>query len=105
MRCVTWAVSIFGEQGLQPIDSGQLRPYIALMDTMDLDQLQGRYKQTVDEWISAIEAEEALATSAHSMVEMERWDTAGLKLHDAELTAKKARDEYKNALRQKNYGF
>ena len=29
----------------------------------------------------------------------------GLKLHDAELAAKKARDEYKNALRHKNYGF
>jgi hypothetical protein len=26
-------------------------------------------------------------------------------VHDAELAAKKARDHYKNALRQKNYGF
>jgi hypothetical protein len=39
------------------------------------------------------------------MVEMEKWDDAGFKLHDAELTAKKARDAYKNALRKKNYGF
>jgi hypothetical protein len=39
------------------------------------------------------------------MVQMELWDDAGFKLHDAEATAKKARDAYKNALRKKNYGF
>ncbi len=72
---------------------------------MDLDELQGKYKQAVSEWVDAIETEEGLATADHSMVEMERWDSAGLKLHDAELAAKKARDAYKNALRQKNYGF
>ena len=75
------------------------------MDTTNMDQLQSQYKNAVDQWVQAIEAEECLATPDHSMVQMEHWDTAGLKLHDAELTAKKARDEYKNALRQKNYGF
>lgn len=39
------------------------------------------------------------------MLDMEKWDDAGFKLHDAELAAKKARDAYKNALRKKNYGF
>ena len=39
------------------------------------------------------------------MMEMEKWDAAGLHVHDAELTAKKARDLYKNALRKKNYNF
>jgi hypothetical protein len=39
------------------------------------------------------------------MVEMEKWDAAGFTVHDAEATAKKARDQYKNALRKKNYGF
>jgi hypothetical protein len=39
------------------------------------------------------------------MKQMELWDDAGLKVHDAELAAKKARDQYKNALRKKNYGF
>ena len=65
------------------------------MNTTDLDQLQAKYKQAVDGWVDAIETEAGLATPDHSMVEMERWDAAGLKLHDAELTAKKARDEYK----------
>jgi hypothetical protein len=46
-----------------------------------------------------------LATEDHSMVQMEKWDDAGFKLHDAELMAKKTRDAYKNAMRKKNYGF
>jgi len=36
---------------------------------------------------------------------MEKWDAAGFTEHDAEAGAKKARDQYKNALRKKNYGF
>ncbi len=75
------------------------------MDNSSFDQLLATYKAAVNQWVDAIRAEEGLATPDHSMTQMEAWDTAGLKLHDAELTAKKARDEYKNALRQKNYGF
>lgn len=75
------------------------------MENIDFDQLLAAYKQAVDRWVDAIHAEEALANADHSMVEMEKWDDAGFKLHDAELAAKKARDAYKNALRKKNYGF
>ncbi len=75
------------------------------METLDFDQLHSAYKHAVDQWVDAIHAEEALATADHSMKQMEAWDAAGLALHDAELTAKKARDAYKNALRKKNYGF
>lgn len=71
----------------------------------DFDRLLKDYKDAVDAWIQAIRTEESLATDDHSMKQMEAWDTAGLDLHDAELRAKKARDEYKNALRYKNYGF
>lgn len=78
---------------------------VAFMDTPDFDQLHSTYKQAVDAWVDAIRAEEALATPDHSMTQMELWDDAGFKLHDAELAAKKARDAYKNALRKKNYGF
>jgi hypothetical protein len=74
-------------------------------DSQILDQLLQNYKQSTDAWIAAIRAEEALATSDHSMVAMEHWDTAGLNVHDLEAAAKKSRDRYKNALRQKNYGF
>jgi hypothetical protein len=75
------------------------------MDSPDFDQLLKTYREAVDRWVEAIHTEESLATEDHSMVQMELWDDAGFKLHDAELTAKKARDEYKNALRKKNYGF
>lgn len=75
------------------------------MGDQDLDQLLRSYRQAADDWAGAIRAEESLATEDHSMVQMEKWDDAGFKLHDAELTAKKARDAYKNALRKKNYVF
>lgn len=75
------------------------------MENLDFDQLLHTYHQAIDAWVDAIHAEESLANEDHSMVEMEKWDTAGLKVHDAELAAKKARDLYKNALRKKNYGF
>ncbi len=75
------------------------------METLDFDQLLAAYKQAVDKWVEVIRAEEGLATADHSLVQMELWDDAGFKLHDAEVAAKKARDAYKNALRKKNYGF
>jgi hypothetical protein len=75
------------------------------METPDFDQLLKSYREAVDRWVDAIRAEEALATSDHSIVEMERWDDAGFKVDDAEAVAKKARDAYQNALREKNYGF
>jgi hypothetical protein len=75
------------------------------MENLDHDQLLQDYRQAVDAWVNAIRAEEALATDDESMVAMEKWDTAGLHVHDTELAAKKARDLYKNALRKKNYGF
>lgn len=81
------------------------RSYTARMSEINFDELLETYTQAVDEWVSTIRAEEALATSDHSMIEMEKWDAAGLAIHDAEAKAKKARDAYKNALRKKNYGF
>ncbi len=75
------------------------------MENIDFDQLLSNYKHAIDAWVDAIRAEEALATSDHSMVAMELWDDAGLKVNDTERTAKKARDLYKNALRKRNYGF
>jgi hypothetical protein len=71
----------------------------------DFDQLLTEYRHAIDAWVAAIKAEEALANEDHSMIEMEKWDAAGLHVHDTELAAKKARDRYKNALRKKNYGF
>lgn len=75
------------------------------MDNSKLDELQQAYKQAVDQWVIAIRAEEALATPDHSEIAMERWDKAGFAEQDAQDRAKQARDMYKDALRQVNYGF
>jgi hypothetical protein len=75
------------------------------MSKEDLDQLRLAYKNSVDEWVAAIRAEEALATPDHSMVAMEHWDDAHFKEHDAHESAAKARDAYKDALRAVNYGI
>jgi hypothetical protein len=75
------------------------------MSQPDFDTLLRAYKEAVEKWIAALRREESLANEDHSMVEMEKWDSAGYLVHDAEAVAKKARDQYKNALRKKNYGF
>ena len=75
------------------------------MQDKDFDELLSDYRQAVDNWVTALRAEEALANDDHSMVEMEKWDAAGFAAHDAEAVAKKARDRDKNGLRKKNYGF
>ncbi len=75
------------------------------MEDLNFDQLLADYQEAINAWVDAIRAEEALANDDHSMIGMEKWDAAGLHVHDTELAAKKARDQYKNALRKKNYGF
>jgi hypothetical protein len=75
------------------------------MSKEDLDQLRFAYKRAVDEWVDTIRAEEALATPDHSMTAMEHWDTAHFKEHDAHSKVTQARDAYKGALREVNYGI
>ena len=99
-------MSIFGEMQVRSIDAGGAQPYSHCnMQDKDFDELLSDYRLAVDNWVTALRAEEALANDDHSMVEMEKWDAAGFAAHDAEAVAKKARDRYKNALRKKNYGF
>jgi hypothetical protein len=75
------------------------------MSKQDLDQLRLAYKKATDEWVDTIRAEEALATPDHSMIAMEHWDTAHFTEHDAHSRATEARDAYKSALRNANYGI
>jgi hypothetical protein len=71
----------------------------------DLDHLRLAYKKATDEWVDAIRAEEALATPDHSMIAMEQWDDAHFREEDAHNKASKARDAYKDGLRNVNYGI
>jgi hypothetical protein len=75
------------------------------MDTSKLDELRANYKAATEQWVAAIRAEEALATTDHSMVAMERWDAADFIVQDAQKNASAARDLYKDELRKIDYGF
>ena len=75
------------------------------MSKEDLDQLRLAYKKAVDGWVDTIRAEEALATPDHSMTAMEHWDAAHFKEHDAHSKVTEAREAYKDALRDVNYGI
>jgi hypothetical protein len=75
------------------------------MDNAEYDRLRQAYKDAVDAWVAAIREEEALATPDHSMTAMERWDAAGFKEQDAQKKAIDAKEAYKDALRQFNYGI
>jgi hypothetical protein len=75
------------------------------MTNAELSELRLAYKKAVDDWVSTIRAEEALATTDHSMTAMELWDAAHFKEDDARTKATEARDAYKDALRDVNYGI
>jgi hypothetical protein len=79
--------------------------YHAEMEKPDYDRLRQAYKDAVDEWVDAIREEEALAVPDHSMTAMEHWDAGCFKEQDAQKKAQAAKDAYKGALRQLNYGF
>jgi hypothetical protein len=76
-----------------------------VVEKQELDSLLATYKAAVDEWKSAILAEEELATTDHSMKEWELWDQAGFKEEEAREKAKSARQAYVDALREKLYNF
>ena len=78
---------------------------IHCMDKADYDRLRQSYKDAVDTWVAAIREEEALATPDHSIVAMEHWDAARFREQGAQKKAIAAKEAYKEALRQYNYGI
>lgn len=71
----------------------------------ELDALQARYKSAVEEWISAIRKEEALASVNHNVAEVDQWEQAHLDEEDMREKAVTAKEEYEDALREKFFGF
>jgi hypothetical protein len=71
----------------------------------ELDQLQADYKTAVENWVTAIRAEEALASGNHNVAELDKWEEAHFhedKLHREVLFRKRL---YEDALRREFYGF
>jgi len=71
----------------------------------ELDDLQASYKVAVENWISAIRKEEALASVNHSVAEIDRWENASFDEDELRKVAKGEKAKYEDALRRKFFGF
>ena len=71
----------------------------------NLDELQAAYKAAVEEWISAIRKEEALASVNHSVAEVDLWENAGFEEDEKRKVVKELKTKYEDALREKFFGF
>jgi hypothetical protein len=74
-------------------------------DIKRLDELQSAYKAAVEDWITAIRAEEALASANHSVAEVDRWENAHFHEEDLRNKAKAAKKDYEAELRFKFFGI
>jgi hypothetical protein len=81
------------------------------MDTLteselpELDKLQAHYKTLVDEWVTAIRHEEALASAPHSVEELDQWEAAAFAEEEIRHKVKAAKEAYEDGLRAKFYRF
>ncbi len=67
--------------------------------------MQAAYKAAVEEWISAIKHEEALASVNHSVAEVDKWEAAHFKEDEVRSKVKAAKKQYEDALRRKFFNF
>jgi hypothetical protein len=74
-------------------------------DTLELDQMRSAYQAAVEEWISAIKQEEALASVDHSIAEVDQWEAAHFKEDEIRSKVKAAKLHYEDALRKKFFNF
>ena len=71
----------------------------------ELDSLQAAYKDAVENWVSAIRKEEALASVNHSVAEIDQWEQAHFDEESMRDGVKAAKAKYEDALRAKFFGF
>ena len=72
---------------------------------LELDELQASYKAAVEDWISAIRNEAALASVNHSVAEVDQWENAAFAQDEKGNVAKEEKAKYEDALRKKFFGF
>ncbi len=75
------------------------------MEMDELDQMQRDYKTAVDQWVTAIREEEALASGKHSEAEIDLWEAAAFHEEVARTKAKAAKEGYEDALRRRLFSF
>ncbi len=74
-------------------------------DINELDRLQAEYKAAVENWIAAIKREEDLASVAHDVAEVDKWEQAHFDEEEIRTKVKAAKKLYEGALREKFFGF
>jgi hypothetical protein len=74
-------------------------------DTSELDQMQTAYKTAVEQWLTAIKEEEALASVNHTIAEVDKWEGAHFAEDELRNKVKAAKKKYEDALREKFFGF
>ena len=74
-------------------------------NNLELDQMQSAYKTAVEQWIAAIKQEEALASTNHTIAEVDKWEQAHFNEEEIRKRARAAKQNYENALREKFFGF
>jgi hypothetical protein len=71
----------------------------------ELDRLQLAYKAAVDKWVMAIRAEEQLASVAHSVAEIDKWENAHFDAEHLRGQAEGAKADYEAGLRSRFFGI
>ena len=71
----------------------------------ELDQLQAAYKAAVENWVTAVREEEALASGNHSVAELDKWEAAHFREHKLHKEADYRKRLYEDALRREFFGF
>ena len=67
--------------------------------------MQRAYKAAVEKWIAAIRKEEALASTNHTLAQVDRWELAHFKEEQARNKVKAAKKKYETELRARFFGF
>ncbi len=71
----------------------------------DLDAMQSAYQKAVEAWIAAIRVEEALASVAHNVAEIDQWEAASFREDELRQQVKAAKKAYEDALRRAHFNF
>jgi hypothetical protein len=82
-----------------------MQDQVSEVQVSELDRLQAAYKAAVDEWVSAIRQEEALASGNHSVAEIDQWEAADFAADEARDRVKAAKKQYEDGLRMKFFNM
>ena len=71
----------------------------------ELDRMQAEYKAAVEAWIALIRKEEALASTNHTLAQVDRWEQAHFAEEAARDKVEEPKRKYEAELRAKFFGF